>query len=69
MQRILENQIPFYNSNNYLFHLSNLDHTFKEMAESQWLQQAKNDILPEFHKIICSNILMQNYKQFYKRVC
>jgi len=41
-------------------------HPFEEMAESQWLQQAKSDILPEFTKSHVQNYLMQNYASFIR---
>jgi len=45
--------------------LKQLNHdAFKEMAESQWVQQAKSDILPEFTKPYIQTYLMQSYEDF-----
>ena len=41
-------------------------HPFKETSESQWLQQAKSDILPEFTKPDVQTYLMQNYASFIR---
>ena len=41
-------------------------HPFKETAESLWLQQAKNDILPEITKSYVQTYLMQNYANFIR---
>ena len=41
-------------------------HKFKKMAESEWLQQAKSDILPEFTKSHVQTYLMQNYAYFIR---
>jgi hypothetical protein len=41
-------------------------HPFKETAERQWLQQAKDDILPEFTKPYVQNYLMHNYASFIR---